>query len=246
MKLIERRWDGKPTIFENSIEENSILCNTLVGYGNIIIDKTFLEDMDLVFEKAKNNVKDGLVVLLTKLYNDIKNYYCSEETNSLSRGQAYSKYAEYDEDGAEIGTKLSNLKGKNISKCSEKTIAAYVILNKMYSLGIIKYKPSLVLSQMAIESSKEEPHAFLMLNRDIKEENLRHILFDVENLSLIEIPNGKQSLVVGLYSLNEEEYSDLINGLCCTPTSLYDKVMNYKEINEKRTYGNIKKNKSKK
>ena len=36
-----------------------------------------------------------------------------------------------DEDGMIIGTRISSLKGKNIAQCSEKSIAAFIILKRL-------------------------------------------------------------------------------------------------------------------
>ena len=102
----------------------------------------------------------------------------------------------------------------------------------------MKRKPVLVLSNMKTESSNFEPHAFVMLNNE-QDSKLGHILFDVENLTLIEDKNGKQNTMVGLYLLTNEEYDNFINGLDCTPTSLYETIGDYHEVSDKRTYGNI-------
>ena len=56
---------------------------------------------------------------------------------------------------------------------------------------------------------------------------------------------GKEQFFAGIYSLTDDEYNNLLNGYSCTPTSLYEIVGDYKEIGEKRTYGNIELDKKK-
>ena len=149
-----------------------------------------------------------------------------------------------DEDGMIIGTKLSSLKGKNISRCSEKSIAAYTILERLFSMGYITREPVLTLSYLTTNSTEPEPHAFIMLNKESCDYPTKHILFDIENPTLVESDNIEQSFV-GLYTLTDEQYSDFLNGLECVPNSIYELGGSYTEIGEKRTYGNLQNNYSK-
>ena len=83
-----------------------------------------------------------------------------------------------------------------------------------------------------------------MLNKENCSYSTKHIIFDIENLTLIEDSNGKQQYSTGLYSLIDKQYNDFINGLECKPTSLYELLGDYHEGGEKRTYGNVKNTKS--
>lgn len=240
MQHIERDWNGMPTFIESTIENGCVFENTLLsGFGTLIIDEEFINEMGLIANEVGSN--KNLISLLTTIYNKISDYYNSSELNEKTRKEIYASNegTVYDEDGMEIGTKISSLKGKNISECSEKSLAAYIILEKIFSSGGMKRKPVLVLSNMKTESTNIEPHAFVMLNNE-QDSKMGHILFDVENLTLIEDKNGKQNTVVGLYLLTNEEYDNFANGLDCTPISLYETIGDYYEVGDKRTYGNIK------
>jgi hypothetical protein len=139
-----------------------------------------------------------------------------------------------DEDGMIIGTKLSSFKGKNVAECSEKSIAAYMILKKL--LQGKKFKPSIMLSDLRT-GTEVGPHAFIVLDNENAEYPSKHILFDVHNPAEI-VMNGEKTLTAGLYGLTDEEYSDLLEGKECSPKLLLEIFdSNYKEISEKRIYG---------
>lgn len=242
MQSIERFWNGMPTIVNNKIEDGCIFKNTLVGIGTIIIDVDFINEMKLIADEVKDD--KSLVSLLTKIYSKVNGYFSSSYVNEKSREQTYSNNVVIDEEGMIIGTKMSSLKGKNISQCSEKSIAAYIILEKLYSMDIMSRKPALTLSQLSIESTKAEPHAFIMLNNDQSDSSTKHLLFDIENPTLVENKSGQQQYFVGLYSLTDEQYEKFLNGSECTPTSLYEIISEYHEVGSKRTYGNIKQTRS--
>lgn len=61
-----------------------------------------------------------LLKILTSIHNKIRYYFNSPLENKKSRKQTYSDNTVVDETGQIIGTKISALKGKNISQCSEK------------------------------------------------------------------------------------------------------------------------------
>ena len=99
-------------------------------------------------------------------------------------------------------------------------------------MGMLTREPSLVLSKISTESLEPGPHAFIMLNKD--NDMIKHIIFDIENPSLFEINSeGKKSKYIGLYSLTDEEYNDLVDGFTCSPKSLFELVYHFKEISEK-------------
>lgn len=101
----------------------------------------------------------------------------------------------------------------------------------------VNLRPALILSQLATKTHKSEPHAFIILNNQKWNYPIRHILFDVENLTIVEL-NDKQYNLVGLYSLTDEQFNNLINGSECSPTSIHEIAFGYREISDKRTYGN--------
>ena len=187
-----------------------------------------------------NQVKDDkdFVSLINKIYNKVKDYFSSSKVNNQSREETYSKYGISAAEGGYIGTKMSSLKGKNISMCTEKSIAAYIILKELCVTGTIGWKPALVISKLATEKTEPGPHVFVMLNKDNDISSVKHILFDVENLAPVEDKNGIEYHFVGLYALSDEEYDKLISGSSCSPTSLYELLGAYRDIGDKRTYGN--------
>jgi len=241
MRTIERLWNGFPRIVEDKIEAGCMIENTLACIGTIIVDEEFINEMYLIADEVKDD--KSLVSLMSKIYNKIVDYFSSSIKNDKSRQQTYINNVVVDEDGLILGTKLSSLKGKNISQCSEKSIAAYIILEKLYSMGNITRKPSFVLSNMKTELSNPGPHAFVMLNKEC-DNPTKHLLFDVENPTILEDTNKEKHCFVGLYSLTDEQNDNFINGQECSPISLYEYMDDYKEISEKRVYGNIKREKS--
>ena len=232
---IERNWNGSPTIVDNEIEEGCLFENTLVGFGTIIIDKDFIDEMNKIAEKNKAGNK--LVALLTTINNDVKDYFYSDGDNDKSREQTYSDNDVVDEHGFIVGTKLSSLKGKNVALCSEKSIGCYLVLKKLYEMGSITRKPSLVLSSMKTTNSKPGPHAFVLLDKEC-DDPTKHLLFDPENPTYIDDGNGNQVYYCGIYSLTDDDYKSFTEGGVCSPTSIYEIGTNYHEVSEKRTYGN--------
>ena len=218
MQNIERNWNGAPKIIDNKIESGTMVENTLVGFGTIIIDNDFINEMILIANDVKND--KNLLSLITKINNKIIDYFYSSEANEYSRSETYINNRVI-EDGLIIGTKLSSLKGKNIALCSEKTIAAYIILEYLFSQGNITRKPLFILSNLASPNTKPGPHAFIILNKEKCNDPTKHLIFDPENPALIKNKNGVNQNYAGLYSLTDEEYDNLINNMSCTPKSLY-------------------------
>lgn len=239
MKSIERNWNEMPTIVDMKFEDGQIIENTLAGIGSIIVDHDFINEMALIVNKVKD--EKNLLRLIPLINNKISNYFYSKEVNNSSRGETYMKNVVV-EDGLILGTKISSLKGKNVALCSEKSIAAYVILEKLYSMHSITRKPLFVLSQLSIDDSNDGPHAFIILNKELCNDPTKHIIFDPENSTLVE-KDGVTQKYAGLYSLTDDEYNDFLNGSCCTPISLYDYLDGYHDVGKKRTYGKIEKEK---
>ena len=242
MQNIIRNWDGSPTIFDGDIEEGCNFDNTLIeGYATVILDKDYLDEINTIVDNY--DVSKDLITLLTDISNLVTNYFFSKENNDLNRKETYGKNYVVDENGMIIGTKMSSLKGKNIAECSEKSLTGYIIMNKLFKEGKIKSKPVLVLSTLSTETLEEGPHAFILIDREHNEFPTKHILFDINNPSLIE-DNGKEYRMVGVYALTDEEYDNLKEGTSITPKSLMEYASpDFKEIGEKRTFGSKTKTK---
>ena len=110
MQHIERNWNGIPTIFESAIEKDCIFENTLVGFGSLIIDDDFINEMNLIANELSTD--RNLISLLTKIYNKVCDYFNSNEFNEKSRFETYDSNVITDEDGMIIGTKISSLKDR--------------------------------------------------------------------------------------------------------------------------------------
>lgn len=150
------------------------------------------------------------------------------------------------EEGMVIGTKLSSMKGQNIAVCSEKSIAAYIILQTLCKKGEFKRKPMLVTSFLKTsDRNNSVPHAFIIIKKEDDEYPTKYIIFDVENPTLVETADGQKGYYVGLYCLTDEQYNDFINGNSCTPTSIYEiYIPECRVVEAIRTYGRIQKDKS--
>jgi hypothetical protein len=232
----------EPTIVEDEIENDCTFENSFIeGSATIIIDEEFIKEMKLIANDIEKN-SQHLIQMFENVHKAVCNYFSSSEVNKKSRKETYYELTVCDENGQAIGTKISSLKGKNISMCSEKSVAAYIILEELFSRGIIARKPALVLSKLSTESKEAEPHAFVMINKESPEETFKHLLFDVENPTKVEYKNGENYTVIGLYSLTDGEYEDFLNGLGCIPKSIYEVSGEYREISEKRIYGNNQEN----
>ena len=238
-KIIKANLDKTPTIFDGEIKAGDMLQNSFSGMGTIIIDKDFLDEMDSIVHELNTKKGTDIVSLLYEIHNKIQKYFFSLEKNELTREQTYSYYT-IEEDGFPIGTNLSSLKGKNISECSEKSIGAYIVLRKLYEIGLISSKPILVLSHVTDGELKPEKHAFTIIDKEQCEYPLKHILFDIQNQAYIEDKNGKQYLVSRICSLKEEEYNNLLNGLECTPNLIFETSLygnQYHIVGKPFTYG---------
>lgn len=234
---IIRRFDGTPTVVDEEIEENARFDNTAFeGYSTVVLDKEFISDMLSIKDSIKTPA--SIIEILTIINNEINNYFYSKEINTESRERTYLNNVMHDEDGLDIGTKMSSIKGKNVAQCSEKSLGAYIILKSLYDEGKIKNKPSLVLSELRTEDTKSGHHAFLLLDEEEKEYPRKNFLFDIENPTLIEDSNKERSYTVGIYTLTLEEREKIIKGEECSPTSLYDILTTeYHDVSMKRIYG---------
>lgn len=240
---IERHFNGTPTIVEGSIKEGCTFENTFIGgYGTIIVDQEFLDD--IFSDINSEELSQDFIRLLTTINNKVNNYFYSNNKNQNQREEEYSNSYVLDDEGMILGTKLSSLKGKNVAKCSEKSLAAYIILEKLYNDGSLKRKPSLILSTLKTKATKEEPHAFLLIDKEDNEYPLKHMLYDIENPTELSDLRGNKLIVPGMYSLTDEEYSNIKKGISCTPKSLFENLNSeYRDIGAKRIYGGSELNK---
>lgn len=236
---ITRHIDGSPTIVDNSIEEGCLFDNSILrGLDTIIIDKEFIEE--LLLSINVDEIPTNLIGFLTYINIKIINYFYSSNARNESRRKVYAESCVKDEEGAIIGTKLSSLKGRNVAVCSEKSIAAFIILDYLYKKGKISRKPSLIGSTL-----NDESHVFIIINREQDDYPTRHLLYDIENPTLVEDGNGNKNNFIGIYSLTDEQYKDVISGTECVPTSLFELLQSrWTDVGPKRIYGSVKLNKT--
>ena len=228
-----------PTVFDGNIENGCRFNISMMG-DTMIIDKKFIDEIISIVNNSE--IPKDLMCLLNFIQNIINNYFYSDNGYDKSRSHFYSenKYAEIDKDGAIIGTKISATKGKNIALCSEKSITAYIILEKLYKEKKISRKPSLVLSTLSTEKTSPRAHAFIIFDSIHGAYPTKYMLFDPENQSLIEDNNGNIGYSIGLYCLTDEQRENIINGIKCCPESIYNAFnMPYRLLSEQLIYGSI-------
>lgn len=241
---IKRHIDGSPTMIDGTIEEGCTFENSIMeGYGTIIIDKEFIDDIQKTINE--NELPGKVVGTLTYIQNKVTDYFYSSNANNMSRKSTYENYHVVDDEGMVIGTKLSSLKGKNVALCSEKSIAVFIILENLYRKGKISRKPSIILSALRTESTPNIPHAFILMDKEQDNYPTKHLLYDVENLTLLEDAKGNKTNCIGLYALTDEQYHDIINGVECTPISVFELMTSeLHDVGDKRIYGASKKEKT--
>lgn len=241
---IIRHADGSPTIIDGSIEDGCLFENSIMeGNVTVIIDKEFIEE--LLASINENELPKKFIELLTYINNKVIDYFYGSNTKDISRKDAYADSYVVDDEGMIIGTKLSSLKGRNVALCSEKSIAAFIILDNLYKKGKLTRKPSMVLSTLATEQTRNEPHAFILIEREQDDYPTRHLLYDIENPTLVEDVNGNKNNFIGLYSLTDEQHKNIISGTECVPTSLFELLQSgWTDVGPKRIYGSVKLNKT--
>lgn len=241
---ITRHKDGSPTIIDGSIEDGCLFENSLMeGYGTIIIDKEFIEE--LLMSINENELPTKFIGLLTYINNKVIDYFYGSNEKDASRKEAYADSYVVDDEGMIIGTKLSSLKGRNVALCSEKSIAAFLILDNLYKKGKLTRKPSMILSTLVTEQTNNEPHAFILMDREQDNYPTKYLLYDIENPTSIEDENGNRNNFIGIYSLTDEQHDDIISGTECRPTSLFELLQSgWTDVGVTRTYGSIKLNKT--
>ncbi len=234
---IERNITGKPTVVDSPVIEGCIINNTIMsGCASMIVDKDTVEMLLDNYDKSEMD-KSKLTNMLTLINVIVQEYFYSENEEKGDRAKEYRSSLVKDKDGMIIGTKLSSLKGKNVAKCSEKSVAAYIILNTLFRKGELSRKPSLLLTKLGLKNSKQEPHACILLDKDTDNYPTKHLLFDIENPNKIINSEGKSSYIIGLYCLTDEQYKDLVMGRQCSPKHLMEEVSNNKIVGETRIYG---------
>jgi hypothetical protein len=231
----------KPTIVDGTIQENCKFKITMMG-DTMIIDKEYIDEIMSIINN--NEIPKDLLNLLGFIQNVINEYFYSENGYDNSREHFYLKNVEVDENGECIGTKLSLLKGKNIAECSEKSVTAYIILDKLYRDGKIMRKPSLVVSSLSTEKIPSGPHSFVILDGK-GEYPTKYLLYDPQNKTMIEDKDGNKGYNIGVYCLTDEQRENIENGIKCTPESIYSALnMPYTIISDKLTYGSLEKEKT--
>lgn len=243
ISFIERDINCTPTIIDGSIQEGCIFRNTfLADYGTIIVDKDFIDEILLIIEG--NEWPSDFIELLLNIYNIVKNYFYSSTSNS-DRVNVYDEYCILDDEGRPIGTKLSSLKGKNVALCSEKSVATYIILDNLYRKGKVDHRPSMILSNLRTRNTPSEPHAFILVDKEQDSYPTRHVLYDVQNPTLIEDELGERMYTLGLYTLSDEQHNNIIKGIECTPRSLAEVMRkDMHDIGDERIYGSFTLDKS--
>jgi len=241
---ITRHMDGSPTIIDGSIEDGCLFENSIMeGYGTLIINKEFIEE--LLATINENELPKKFIAFLTYINNKVIDYFYDSNNKAVSRKDAYADSYVVDDEGMIIGTKLSSLKGRNVALCSEKSIAAFIILDNLYKKGKLTRKPSMVLSTLATKQTSDEPHAFILMEREQDDYPTRHLLYDIENPTLVEDANGNKNNFIGLYSLTDEQHNDIVRGIECVPTSLFELLQSgWTDVGTKRIYGSVKLNKT--
>ena len=245
ISYIMRDVERKPTVIDGIIEDNCRLDNSFIpGISTMIIDEEFLRDFRNYAKETE--FPKNLVKCLSFISDYVFNYFSSDGKPEGTREAFYINNSVTGDDEFDlIGTKLSSLKGSGHGKCSEKSVASYIILDQLYRDGRISFKPSIVLSYISVPGRKPEPHAFLMLDNYDKEYPYTHLLFDISNPAYLEDAEGNKGLYVGLFSLDEEQHEKLISGIKCEPTALYEIVTPGVHLaGPVRTYGSLEKEKS--
>lgn len=234
---IKRHIDGTPTLINCSIKEGCTVENSIIeGYGTIIIDKNFINEMLTITNN--NRLPSNLIELLMRLNSIVNDYFYSSSTNNKSRIEIYEEFAVIDSEGMLTGTKISSLKGKNVALCSEKSIAVYILNKNLYKKGIITRKPTMILSTLRTEKTSNEPHAFVLIDKEDDEYPTKHLLYDIQNPTLLEDELGKRIHSLGLYTISDEQYNNIINGFECTPISLFEVMrQDLHDVGDKRIYG---------
>ncbi len=241
---ITRHIDGRPTIIDGSIEDGCLFENSIMeGCGTIIIDKEFIEE--LLASINENELPTNFIELLTYINNKVIDYFYESNMIGTSRIEAYNNFSVIDDEGMIIGTKLSSLKGKNVALCSEKSIAAFIILDNLYKKGKLTRKLSMILSTLSTEQTRDEPHAFILMDREQDNYPTKYLLYDIENPTSVKDENGNRNNFIGLYSLTDEQRNDIINGSECVPTSLFELLQSgWTDVGAKRIYCSVKLNKT--
>lgn len=236
---ITRHIDGSPTVIDGSIVEDCLFDNSILrGIDTIIIDKEFIEE--LLASINEDELPTNLIGLLTYINIKIVNYFYSSNMRNVSRRKVYADSCVKDDEDAIMGTKLSSLKGKNVAVCSEKSIAAFIILDNLYKKGKLSRKPLLIGSTL-----NDESHVFIIMDKEQDDYPTKHLLYDPENCTQVEDVNGNKNNFVGIYSLTDEQRNDIISGTECVPTSLFELLQSgWTDVGPKRIYGSVKLNKT--
>ena len=233
---IRRNEDYSPVVYDGLIANGCVFEKSLLGiFGTLIIDQEFINEMHKEANKIKDNYeKLGLLDALTEINNDIVSYFYNGNKKG-NKKDAFSSVLTITKEGFTFGTTLSSLKGKNVAECSERSIATYLVLQRLHEDDVINHSPTLVVSYL-----NDAPHAFLLLDKKGKNNAIKHLLWDTNNLLEMQNKETKEKIVtLGMFTLSEEERENIVKGTKCSPTPTFTVLdESWIDLGEQRTYGN--------
>ncbi len=207
--------------------ESSLEVQAFFGF-TFSLDKKGMEKVIEKFETEMNKCsemeKKNLLTLLYYIHNVIENYFGGRGIHN-KRQEAYFN--------AQKGVlNLSDIEGKQVGVCAERSMVGHQLLSLLSAEGDINYNSHIANSFLTVNGERE-PHSFIILKH--KEED-KQFLFDIENP--VQYQNGEEIVSgVALYSMTEAEYKDFLAGKVISPESIYEKF-GMTLIGDKRYYGN--------
>lgn len=242
---IEEDWFGRPVVIDKTLEEGCRVSNDMMGTGVFIVDEDAIKELLSDFDEENINPSDPRVVL-TSIQRKIQEYFYSDTPSNMTRQEVYCgrEGRVCNEEGMTIGHKLSTFKGKNVAECSEKTVAAYMILETLYRKGAITTKPSILLTKLGTDEIESGKHACILLDEENEKYPQKHMLYDPENISAVVNDEGQEIFVIGLYALRDNEYNDLTKkGIKCAPKPIIELISPFKVKGGKLIYGSVDRDK---
>lgn len=194
------------------------------------LDKKGMDKVIDMFESVWNTKSDtdkkSLFFILSEIYNITEEYLGGRVIPALRQG-AYSRAKGHH-------LTLSQIEGKKIGACTERSAIAHQLLVILEKAGVIHHESYFTNSRMTTDTSG--PHSFVILIS--KNDPSKKYLYDIENpIEFIPKNEINSTLGVGLYHMTEEEYQDFVSGKSISPKSIFEGA-GMKVINEKRYFGN--------
>ena len=207
----------KPIILDDTVGLKELVINTGDGGRNIIIDQDFLR---FITSLAKGyHVSNKPIEELTKVYNVACKFFAPFV--DTKRKEVSGEYV-----------KLSKLQGNGSIKGIERTIVAYVLLRELYKNT--KMGVSLVMMPSELNS---EVSNFILLDNEKAKYPMKHMVLDVNN-TLTFNTGDKKGNAVSLYALTDEECDDLLDGLHCSPATVFEVLdKRYADMENKQSFG---------